>query len=275
MAIKKDASGRRSVEISFELPGSPEQVWHAIATGPGISAWFVPSEIEERVGGAVAFHLGPDMTSSGHVTRWEPPHRIEYEEPGWSGDAPPLATEFIVEARSGGMCTLRIIHSLFAESRDDWDDEIGSMESGWAAFIEVLRVYLRYFPGQPAASIRPTGPFQGSQDEAWQAVSRALNLTGASIGEARDTSISGGPHLVGIVERIGENPRHREVMLRMQEPAPGVALIGTYEWGGEVKIAISLYFYGDNAGTIAAGQEPIWQAWIENVVQAGRAEGPV
>ena len=84
----------------------------------------------------------------------------------------------------------------------------------------------------------------------------------------------GGPYLVGIVERIGENPRHREVMLHMQEPAPGVALIGSYEWGGEVKVAISLYFYGDDARAIAARQEPIWQAWIENLVQAGRMKGP-
>ena len=24
---------------------------------------------------------------------WEPPHRFVYEEAGWSGEAPPLATE--------------------------------------------------------------------------------------------------------------------------------------------------------------------------------------
>ena len=39
------------VEMRFELPGTPEQVWAAIATGNGISSWFVPTEVEERRGG--------------------------------------------------------------------------------------------------------------------------------------------------------------------------------------------------------------------------------
>src|SRR3990170_123319 len=52
MPVKKDASGRRSVEAEVEVPGTPEEVWQAIATGPGISSWFVPTRVEERVGGA-------------------------------------------------------------------------------------------------------------------------------------------------------------------------------------------------------------------------------
>ncbi len=45
MTTKKDPSGRRFVEVAFDLPGTPEQIWNAIATGPGISSWFVPSEV--------------------------------------------------------------------------------------------------------------------------------------------------------------------------------------------------------------------------------------
>ena len=33
--------------VEVEVPGTPEQVWNAIATGPGISSWFVPTEIAE------------------------------------------------------------------------------------------------------------------------------------------------------------------------------------------------------------------------------------
>ena len=50
MSVKKEASGRRSVQVEVEVPGTPEEVWQAIATGPGISAWFVPAEFEERDG---------------------------------------------------------------------------------------------------------------------------------------------------------------------------------------------------------------------------------
>ena len=44
MPVKKDSSGRRYVQAEVEVPGTPEQVWQAIATGPGISSWFVPTE---------------------------------------------------------------------------------------------------------------------------------------------------------------------------------------------------------------------------------------
>ncbi len=40
MSVKKEASGRRSVQVEVEVPGTPEEV-EAIATGPGISSWFV------------------------------------------------------------------------------------------------------------------------------------------------------------------------------------------------------------------------------------------
>ncbi|WP_204276936.1 SRPBCC domain-containing protein, partial [Escherichia coli] len=82
MPVDKHGSEQRSVALKFELPGTPEEVWRAIATGPGISSWFVPSEVEERQGGKVAFHLGPGMESTGQVTAFEPPRRFAYVEPG-------------------------------------------------------------------------------------------------------------------------------------------------------------------------------------------------
>ena len=39
MSVKKEANGRRSVQVEVEVPGTPEQVWQAIATGPGVGAW--------------------------------------------------------------------------------------------------------------------------------------------------------------------------------------------------------------------------------------------
>jgi len=38
MSVKKEASGRRSVQVEVEVSGTPEEVWQAIATGPGISS---------------------------------------------------------------------------------------------------------------------------------------------------------------------------------------------------------------------------------------------
>jgi uncharacterized protein YndB with AHSA1/START domain len=63
MSVKKEASGRRSVQVEVEVPGTPEEVWQAIATGPGISSWFVPTTVEERDGKPVAVTatFGPGM----------------------------------------------------------------------------------------------------------------------------------------------------------------------------------------------------------------------
>ena len=41
------------VTDEFEVTATPEEVWDAIATGPGVDAWFMGvNEIEPREGGA-------------------------------------------------------------------------------------------------------------------------------------------------------------------------------------------------------------------------------
>src|SRR3954453_14675001 len=116
MSVKKEASGRRSVQVEVEVPGTPEEVWQAIATGPGISSWFVPPEFEERDGKPVAVKLnfGPGMESSSPVTAWGPPRLFRSEASGWVPNSSPIATEWSVEARAGGTCLVRVVHSLFA-----------------------------------------------------------------------------------------------------------------------------------------------------------------
>ena len=57
MPVKKDETGRRYVEAEVEVPGTPEEVWQAIATGPGVTSWFVPTRVEERVGGGASFRV--------------------------------------------------------------------------------------------------------------------------------------------------------------------------------------------------------------------------
>src|SRR5690606_13576040 len=59
----------RSIELAVEVEGTPEEVWRAIATGPGISSWYVPHQVEEREGGAAlaAFGDTPEMQIPGRV----------------------------------------------------------------------------------------------------------------------------------------------------------------------------------------------------------------
>lgn len=68
MPLKKDGTGKRWVEMELIVPGTPEQVWQAMATGPGNTAWFTRTTIDERVGGAVRFDFGPNGNSAGEVS---------------------------------------------------------------------------------------------------------------------------------------------------------------------------------------------------------------
>ena len=177
MSVKKEASGRRSVQVEVEVPGTPEEVWQAIATGPGVSSWFVPTEVVERDGKPVAIksNFGPGMESVASVTEWDPPRRFAAESAGWGPNMPPMATEWSVEARAGGVCVVRVVHSLFA-STDDWDSQLEGTESGWPGFFRILRLYLTHFRGQRSAAMQLMAPAAGTEAEAWETLTAALGL---------------------------------------------------------------------------------------------------
>lgn len=137
-------------EHSYELPDTPEHVWNLIATAEGISSWMVPTRLDPRVGGEVAFDLG-DFTATGVVTDYTPNLRFAYQEPWPIAECPedipaqmiewfdhlgvslsavyeglahttPIATEFLIEAASGGSCVVRIVTSAYG-SGADWENE--------------------------------------------------------------------------------------------------------------------------------------------------------
>ena len=166
MSVKKEASGRRSVQVEVEVPGTPEEVWQAIATGPGISSWMVPTDFEEQGGKPVAvkMNFGPGMESRALVNAWDPPRAFAAQGEGWGG-SPPIATEWSVEARAGGVCLVRVVNSLFA-STDDWDNQLEGTESGWPGFFRILRIYLTHFRGQRSALMQFMAPVAAPEAQA-------------------------------------------------------------------------------------------------------------
>ena len=66
------------LEFEIEVAGTPEQVWDALATAAGISAWFLPTESEERLGGRLVTHMGPEDAPA-DIVGWDPPHRFVYD----------------------------------------------------------------------------------------------------------------------------------------------------------------------------------------------------
>src|SRR5262245_6329517 len=150
MPVKKDASGNRSVEAEVQVPGTPEEVWRAIATGKGVSSWFVPSTIEERVGGTAVTNFGPGMESVATITAWNPPRSFVAETQEGPGK---VATEWHVETRTGGTCVVRVVHRWFA-STDKWDAEFEGHTFGWIGFFRLLRLYLMHFAGQRCSALQ-------------------------------------------------------------------------------------------------------------------------
>jgi uncharacterized protein YndB with AHSA1/START domain len=259
MPIKKDGTGKRWVEMEFLAPGTPEELWQAMATGPGYAAWFTRATIEERVGGALRFHFGADISTSGEVTFWDPPHRVGYIEKEWNGDAPPVATEITIASRGGGQCIVRMVHSLFASS-DDWDDQLESFENGWPGFFEILRLYLQHFKGQQGASFQVMAKAEGDQRAAWSSLTDGLGLAGANVGDHRQMAATP-DNLSGSVEHIHQDGRTRFIILRGEEPAC-IALAGTHGMGEGANVSISLFFYGDDAAKQAEASEGKWRDWL-------------
>jgi uncharacterized protein YndB with AHSA1/START domain len=261
MSVKKEASGRRSIRVEVEVPGTPEEVWQAIATGPGISSWFVPTEFEEQGGKPVAvkMNFGPGMESRAVVTAWDPPRTFAAESPGWAPEMPSMATEWSVEARAGGVCVVRVVNSLFAAT-DDWDNQLEGTESGWPGFFRTLRLYLTHFRGQRSALMQKLAPVAGTEAEAWAALTGAVGFNGASVGQ-RWAAPAGVPALGGVVEYVNESPY--DVLLRLDKPGPGVGALGTFNMGGQSMVALNLYLYGDQAAALVARETPLWQAWFE------------
>jgi len=261
MSVKKEASGRRSIQVELEVPGTPEEVWQAIATGPGISSWFVPAEIEERDGKPVAmkFKFGPGMEPRAAITAWDPPRMFAGQGEVYGG-SPPIATEWTVEARAGGVCLVRIVHSLFA-STDEWDDQLEGATSGWSGFLSILQIYLTHFRGQPSAIMQVTTSISTTEAEAWETLTAALGVKGVSVGQ-RWTTPAGVRPLGGVVELVTENPF--DALLRLDKPGPGIAALGAVTYpGGQSMVGMNLYLYGDQAAAAVARETPVWQAWFQ------------
>jgi predicted enzyme related to lactoylglutathione lyase/uncharacterized protein YndB with AHSA1/START domain len=138
----------RRIDLSVEVTGTPEEVWAAIATGPGVTVWMRQhTEIEPAPGGRYAYDLGGERNDTGHVAAYEPPTRFATEGVRWVPHTDPeapaaeLATEWTVEARDGGTCVVRMVMSGFGAGAA-WDEEIEGMAAQLRLALDSLRGHL-------------------------------------------------------------------------------------------------------------------------------------
>jgi uncharacterized protein YndB with AHSA1/START domain len=261
MSVKQQADGRRSLEVEFDVPGTPEEVWDAIATGPGMSAWFVPTEFESRDGqpAVMKCNFGQGLQACGEVKTWDPPRTWSGEGEVYGG-SPPIATEWHIQAQAGGTCRVRMVHSLFA-STDAWDDQLEGAKGGWAGFLANLRLYLTHFRGQHGAIMQVSTPVAMSEAHAWEALTSALGLKGAPTGQPWSAPPDA-PPLGGIVESMTAEPF--DALLRLDTPGPGLAALGAFTYpGSPTMVGMNLYLYGDEAAGTVERVTPLWEAWFK------------
>jgi uncharacterized protein YndB with AHSA1/START domain len=248
---------QRSIELEVEVPGTPEEVWQAIATGPGISSWFVPHTVEERQGGAAlaSFGPGPEMQIPGRVVAWEPPRRVVFDG-GESSEG--LAFEWLVEARDGGTCIVRLVNTGFGTG-DDWDAQYDGMAEGWKLFLLNLQLHMRHFRGRTARSVLPTAMWSGPRERTWESLCSSLGIPRApTTGERVEVRAAGAPPLAGTVVESGPY----RLALVLDVPAQGTAFLAAEGTGEQVGVSVWSYLYGDDGAAAAERDEPLWWAWL-------------
>jgi uncharacterized protein YndB with AHSA1/START domain len=252
------------LDLSFELPGTVEQVWHAIATAAGISSWFMPTDLEERVGGSIVLHMG-EQSSTGEVTDYDVPRRFAYEEPDWAAmvghpdaEVTPLATEFLVEADSGGTCIVRVVSSAFGTGAG-WENEFfAEMEKGWLPFFANLRLYLTNLPGQRATTLSAQATIPGRGAEVWETMRRSI---GADT-QGQRVEVCG---IAGHVERLGE----RDLLMRLADISGYLMFAAVDQW-----TQIEGYLFSEDAAAFVERERPRLQAWLDDLAVDAPAGAP-
>jgi uncharacterized protein YndB with AHSA1/START domain len=228
-----------AVRKEVVLAATPEQVWEAIATGPGLAAWFMTMELDPQ---------------DGSVTAWEPGKRLAVQTPA-AEDGSTQAFEYLIEARDGGSTVLRFVHSGILG--DDWGDEfVSSASSGWDMYLHTLAQYLEHFPARPATYVEVEAPQSSADESAWPVLLRAVGVSeNVTAGDPVRLALPGLEPLDGVVDYVSPNflgVRTSDALYRFH----GRAAIG-------MVIAVGHHLYRDDVDAEQAAER--WQAWLAGV----------
>ncbi|MEY9872707.1 uncharacterized protein YndB with AHSA1/START domain [Streptacidiphilus sp. MAP12-33] len=240
------------IELETTLPASPEQVWAAIATGPGVDSWFMGrNQIEAREGGVAAMETGPHRAEA-VISAYEPGKRFASRTPT-AEDGRFMAFEYLVESREGGSTVLRVVHSGMLG--DDWQDEYDALRRGWPFHLHTLREYLTHFPGRTAVPVfaaAPTG--ERSPRDVRAALGRALSLPDpVTVGASAHAEPAGLPPLDGTVVWADDE----RFALRTADG------LYTVHQGPGVVLSFHHLFA---PGTDGAAAESAWQQWLAGLL---------
>ncbi len=235
------------VRKEIEIEATPEEVWEAIATGPGIDSWFMGSNaVEPGEGGVVRMTL-PGWTLEATITAWDPPSRLETRT-AEDEDGRVMAFEYLIEGRGGGSTVVRFVHSGFLAG-DGWEEEYEALREGDPAYVFKLAEYLKHFLGRTGTPVSAYGP-QVDRDRAWTIFRDALGLTGeVQEGDPVRFTPEGLPPIDGVVDYVSPSflgVRTSDGMYRF-----------IHGLGGTVVLGHHIFSDVDQQAT-----ERAWQDWV-------------
>ncbi|WP_380283960.1 SRPBCC domain-containing protein [Kitasatospora purpeofusca] len=238
------------IELETVLPASPDDVWEAIATGPGLDSWFMGrNELDPREGGTAAMEIGGHREDA-VITAYEPGKRLATRT-ATAENGRFMAFEYLIEGREGAATVLRVVHSGLLG--DDWEDEYDALRRGWPFHLHTLREYLAHFPGRTGTPVFAVGPVPGRPAEELRAVlARALALPQPpAVGARLHAEPAGLPPLEGeVVWADGER-----FALRTAD--------GLYTFHHSTGLVLMFHHL---FGPHPEAAEPAWQQWLTGVL---------
>lgn len=265
MSITTDRTGNRSAGISVDVSGSVEEVWEAVASGTGLSGWFLPCEFQFGFDGEpvrVLAHMGPHTEKAADIKDWDAPHRYRLSLENVLNGVPAMSVVVTVVPIDSG-CRVRIEQSFDSPS-PEWDTYLLAAQKHWKSFLGILRLYLSHFSGKRCQTCSVLSATRDDAARAWEKLAEPLGLSWVSVGE-RCKSEADAPVLAGILEALDDEADTYQALIRLDEPSPGIAHLQIAHLYGQNVPTLRLYFYGEHAAKMVAREEPRWQVWLSDL----------
>ena len=244
------------VENEVELDATPEQVWEAIASGPGIDSWYMGrTELEPRAGGTVVTTMGTFALES-TITAWEPPGRgadssnSRFAHRGADGpNGRFVAYEFLVQGRDNGSTVLRMVADGFLPG-DNWEAEYQAMLGGGELYFRTLVEYVTHFAGRTATPVTASGPKVADPPATWARLLAELGLPDRpAVGDPVRYTPAGLPPIDGVVDHTAPGylgVRTADALYRFIQGFFGSMVVGHH-------------VFADPTGTQT---DRAWKAWL-------------
>ncbi|MBP2707967.1 SRPBCC domain-containing protein [Microbispora sp. RL4-1S] len=239
------------IREEIEVTATPEQVWEAVATGPGIDSWFMGrTEVEPGVGGSARMTL-MGFTSEATVTAWEPGRHFAYNSEGPDGTS--MAFDYRIESRDSGRTVVRLVHSGFLG--DDWEAEYDALRKGDPVYLLKLAAYLAGFPNRVAeCSVFTPGPQVADAGLLWAAL---------GVGDpAGPDPVTAGTRVRLAVD--GLDAEEGEVVFAHAPNAVGVRVgdaLCTFSHGHQGMVVIEHHDFAKDAEEERIARA--WQSWLD------------